>query len=151
MSMRKKVFLVTDGASRGNPGPSAVGFSIYDEDWAPLEEHADCIGVATNNEAEYKALIKGLHECVKYCKGEVEHFTDSKLLAKQASREWVVRAPNLKPLAAEVSRTKMKFERVIHTYVPRTNPKIQRIDELVNKRLNSLLAKRLDIQPFKPE
>lgn len=139
MSMHKKVFLVTDGASRGNPGPSAIGFGIYDGDWKPLEEHADYIGVATNNEAEYKALIKGLHKCVKYCKGEVEHLTDSKLVAKQVSREWVVRAPNLKPLAEEVSRKKMKFERVIHTYVPRTNPKIQRIDEIVNKKMNSFL------------
>jgi ribonuclease HI len=139
MSMLKKVFLVTDGASRGNPGPSAVGFGIYDEDWTTLEEHADFIGVATNNEAEYKALIKGLHECVKYCKGEVEHLADSKLVAKQASGEWVVRAPNLKPLAEEVSRKKMKFERVIHTYVPRTNPKIQRIDEIVNKKMDGFL------------
>jgi len=139
MSRHKKVFLVTDGASRGNPGPSAVGFGIYDENWTPLEEHADFIGVATNNEAEYKALIKGLHECVKYCKGEVEHFTDSKLLAKQASGEWTVRAPNLKPLAEEVSRKKLEFERVIHTYGPRTDPKIQRIDEIVNRKMNSFM------------
>jgi len=137
--MHKKVFLITDGASRGNPGPSAVGFGIYEEDWTPLEEHVDFIGVATNNEAEYKALIKGLNECVKYCKGEVEHFTDSKLLAKQASREWTVSAPNLKPLADEVFRTKLKFERVTHTYVPRTDPKIQRIDEIVNKKMNGFL------------
>ena len=139
MAMQTKVFLVTDGASRGNPGPSAIGFGIYDGDWKPLEEQAECIGVGTNNEAEYKALIKGLHKCVKYCKGEVEHLTDSKLVAKHVSREWVVRAPNLKPLAEEVSRKKMKFERVIHTYVPRTNPKIHRIDEIVNKKMNSFL------------
>ena len=139
MSVHKKVFLVTDGASRGNPGPSAIGFGIYDGDWTLLEERADYIGVATNNEAEYKALIKGLHKCVEYCRGEVEHLTDSKLVAKQVSREWVVRSPNLKPLAEEVSRTKMKFELVIHTYVPRTNPRIQRIDEIVNKKMNSFL------------
>jgi ribonuclease HI len=137
--MHKKVFLVTDGASRGNPGPSTIGFGIYDGDWTPLEEHADFIGVATNNEAEYKALIKGLHECVKYCKGEVEHLTDSKLVAKQVSGEWVVRAPNLKPLAEEVFRKKLEFERVIHTYLPRTNAKIQRIDEIVNEKIDSFM------------
>jgi len=58
--MRRKVFLVTDGASKGNPGPSAIGFGIYGEGWTPLEEHTEFIGMATNNEAEYKALIKGL-------------------------------------------------------------------------------------------
>ena len=137
--MRRKVFLVTDGASKGNPGPSAIGFGIYGEGWMTLEEYTEFIGMATNNEAEYKALIKGLHKCVEYCRGEVEHLTDSKLVAKQVSREWVVRAPNLKPLAEEVSRTKMKFERVIHTYVPRTNPRIQRIDEIVNKKMNGYL------------
>ena len=137
--MHKKVFLVTDGASMGNPGPSAIGFGIYDGDRKPLEEHAECIGVATNNEAEYKALIKGLHRCMKYCEGEVEHLTDSKLVAKQVSREWVVRASNLKPLAQEVFRKKLKFERVTHTYVPRTHPKVQRIDEIVNKKMNGFL------------
>ena len=133
--MHRKVFLVTDGASRGNPGPSAIGFGIYDECWKPLEECAEYIGVATNNEAEYKALIKGLHKCLEYCKGEVEHLTDSKLVAKQASGEWVVRAPNLKPLVEEVFREKLRFERVTHKHVARTDPKIQRIDGIVNKKM----------------
>ncbi len=139
MSMARKVFLVTDGASKGNPGPSAIGFGIYGEGWTPLEEHTEFVGMATNNEAEYKALIKGLQRCVKYCEGEVEHFTDSKLLAKQASGEWTVRAPNLKLLSAEVFRKKLQFEEVIHKYVPRTDPKIQRIDDIVNKKMNSFL------------
>ncbi len=133
--MHKKVFLVTDGASRGNPGPSAIGFGIYDEYWKPLEEDAEYIGVATNNEAEYNALIKGLHGCMRYCKGYVEHFTDSKLVAKQADGEWTVRAENLKPLAEEVSRKKLRFKRVTHRYVPRSDPKIQRIDEIIKREL----------------
>ena len=137
--MRRKVFLVTDGASKGNPGPSAIGFGIYGEGWMTLEKYTEFIGMATNNEAEYKALIKGLHGCMKYCEGEVEHLTDSKLLAKQASGEWTVRAPNLKPLSEEVFRKKKQFEIVIHKYVPRTDPKIQRIDEIVNKKMNSFL------------
>ena len=133
--MFKTVFLVTDGASRGNPGPSAIGFGIYDEHWTPLEERAEHIGVSTNNEAEYKALIQGLHACTAHSRGEVTHFTDSKLVAKQASGEWLVRAPNLKPLADEVSAEKLRFVRVIHVYRPRTDPKIQRIDTLVNEKL----------------
>ena len=137
--MRRKVFLVTDGASKGNPGPSAIGFGIYGEGWMTLEEYTEFIGMATNNEAEYKALMKGLQRCMKYCEGEVEHFTDSKLLAKQASGEWTVSAPNLKRLAEEVSRKKLEFERVLHTYGPRTDPKIQRIDEIVNRKMNSFM------------
>ena len=146
--MHRKVFLVTDGASRGNPGPSAIGFGIYDENWNPLEEHAEYIGSATNNEAEYKALIKGLHQCLKYCREEVEHLTDSKLVAKQASGEWIVRAPNLKPLAEEVSREKLKFSRVTHRAVARTHPKIQRIDEIVNEKMNASLRRGLEFQYF---
>ena len=139
MSMHRKVFLITDGASRGNPGPSAIGFGIYDESWKPLEEHAEYIGVATNNEAEYKALIKALHRCLKYCKGEVEHFTDSRLVAKQASGEWAVRAPNLKSLSEEISREKLQFERVTHKHVTRTDPKIQRIDGIVKEKMSVFL------------
>ena len=135
MSMHRKVFLVTDGASRGNPGPSVIGFGIYDENWEPLEEHAEYIGVATNNEAEYNALIRGLQECMRYCRGYVEHFTDSKLVAKQADGEWVVRARNLKPLAEEVSRKRLRFRRVTHRYVPRSDLKIQRIDEIIRREL----------------
>jgi ribonuclease HI len=134
MSMHRKVFLVTDGASRGNPGPAAIGFGIYDEGWKPLEENVECIGVATNNEAEYKALIKGLDECMRYCRGYVEHLTDSKLVAKQASGEWVVRAENLKPLVEEVSRIKLRFKRVTHNYVPRSDPRVQRIDKIIRKK-----------------
>jgi ribonuclease HI len=133
MAMHRKVFLVTDGASRGNPSPAAIGFGVYDENWKPLEEDAGRIGVATNNEAEYKALIKGLAECVEYGKGYVEHLTDSKLVAKQASGEWVVRAPNLKPLVEEVSRIKLQFRQVIHRYAPREDPRVQRIDEIIKK------------------
>ncbi|MFQ6064943.1 MAG: ribonuclease HI family protein [Candidatus Bathyarchaeia archaeon] len=137
--MHRRVFLVTDGASRGNPGPSAIGFGIYDESWKPLEEHAEYIGLATNNEAEYKALIKGLRKCVEYCKGEVEHLTDSKLVAKQASGEWVVRAPNLKPLLEEVFGIELQFRQVTHRHVARTDPKIQRIDGMVNKKMHGSL------------
>ncbi len=93
--------------------------------------------MATNNEAEYKALIKGLHRCVEYCKGEVEHLTDSKLVAKQASGEWMVRAPNLKSMIEEISREKRLFERVIHIHVPRTHPKVQRIDGIINSKMNT--------------
>ncbi len=137
MSMLRKVFLVTDGASRGNPGPAAIGFGIYDEGWKPLEEDAEYIGVATNNEAEYKALIKGLQECMRFCEGCVEHFTDSKLVAKQASGEWIVRAPNLKPLVEQVSRIKLQFRQVIHRHVPREDPRVQRIDEIIKKEFAS--------------
>jgi len=133
--MLKTVFLVTDGASRGNPGPSAIGFGIYDEHWTPLEERAENIGVSTNNEAEYKALIQGLHACTAHSREEVKHFTDSKLVAKQSSGEWTVRAPNLKRLAEEISAKKLQFARVIHVYVSRTDPRIQRIDALVNEKL----------------
>ncbi|MCL7414840.1 MAG: ribonuclease H, partial [ANME-2 cluster archaeon] len=73
MSKFQKVFVVTDGASRGNPGPSAIGYGIYDTDWVVIEEKAEYIGKGTNNEAEYRALVAALERAARYCKDEVEH------------------------------------------------------------------------------
>lgn len=138
MSRMTKVLIVTDGASRRNPGPAAIGFGIYNENWDPLEERAEYIGDATNNEAEYRALIKALDCATGHCRGEVEHFSDSELLVKQLNGQYKVKAPNLKPLIEEIFTKEQYFSSVVHRQLPRGNAKIQRIDNLVNQKLDAM-------------
>jgi len=133
-----RIFVVTDGASRGNPGPAAIAFGIYDENWNRLEEGTDYIGNATNNEAEYRALIKALHCAAGHCRNEVEHFTDSELVVNQLNGEYRVKADNLKPLIEEVFKKKHYFKSVSHKHLPREHERIERIDSLVNEKLDSL-------------
>lgn len=136
MSKFKKVFLVTDGASRGNPGPSAIGYGIYDADWNVIEEKAEYIGKGTNNEAEYRALIAVLERAARYCRDDVEHYSDSELLVRQLKGQYRVKAGNLKPLFEKVSLLRKKFASVKHRHVRRTDSRVARIDALVNDALD---------------
>ena len=137
MSKLKKILIVTDGASRRNPGPAAIGYGIYDSEWGIIEEQSEYIGKATNNEAEYRALIAALNRARHYCKDEVEHYTDSELMAKQLNGQYRVKAENLKPLFAMVSHVKQYFRSVKHRHVRRTNRHVQTIDGLVNRALDT--------------
>lgn len=136
MGKHGKIVVVTDGASRGNPGPAAIAFELYDEDRNLLHEEAEYIGNATNNEAEYIALIRALDRCREYMGQEVEHYTDSQLVVNQLEGKWAVKARNLKPLIKQISEMKRRFKSMIHKQLPRTNVMIRRIDRLVNEKLN---------------
>jgi ribonuclease HI len=134
----EKIRIVTDGASRGNPGPAAIAYGIYDENWNRLRENKEYIGSATNNEAEYRALVEALDCATKHCRQEIEHYSDSELVIKQLSGEYRVKAKNLKPLIEEVFNKRQYFSLVTHKHLPRSNPRIQRIDDLVNQELDDL-------------
>ena len=130
--------VITDGGARGNPGPAAIAYGIYDEKWKLLEEKKEYIGNATNNEAEYKALIKALDCATGHCRQEVEHYSDSELVIRHLNGEYRVKASNLKPLIEKVFTKRHYFESVTHRHLPRSNPRIQRIDDLVNQELDDL-------------
>jgi probable phosphoglycerate mutase len=85
-----KARLSTDGGARGNPGPAAYGFVLEDEDGTVLAAHGEKIGVATNNVAEYSALIAGLEKALELGVEEVEVVSDSELLVKQMTGEYRV-------------------------------------------------------------
>lgn len=142
MGKQSKVIVVTDGASRGNPGPAAVAFGIYDEDGNLLHEEAEYIGNATNNEAEYLALAWALDRCKQYWGWEVEHCTDSQLVVNQLEGRWAVRASNLKPLIRQISKMKRSFKSMTHRQLSRRNSMIRRIDRLVNEKLNQATDRR---------
>ena len=94
----KKLKIFCDGASRGNPGPSGIGYVILDPSGKSLKEGSDFLGIRTNNQAEYYAAIRALEEAIELDAEEIELYTDSDLLVKQLKGEYQVRDPELKTL-----------------------------------------------------
>lgn len=131
-----KIYLYADGGSRGNPGQSAIGIVICDEDKEILHTHKECIGNATNNEAEYKALIKGLEIVAGYCRGEVVFFSDSELLVRQLNSQYRIKAKNLLELYYEVQLREKPFKKITYNHHNRNHKFIQKCDSLVNQALD---------------
>lgn len=112
--------LRTDGGSRGNPGPSGIGVVIEDATTGKvLEEHSRYIGVTTNNQAEYQAVILGLKRCRELGANRVEVCADSELLVKQAKGEYRVKNPELQKRFRELQECVVQFEKVVFTHVYR--------------------------------
>ena len=134
----QELLLYCDGGSRGNPGPSAIGAVVFDASTEPPEliaEVSECIGVTTNNVAEYKALIAGL-EAVAHLRARVVHVrADSLLVIKQLRGEWKVKHANIKPLAAEARALLNNYEVVDLQHVPREEN--TEADALVNQALDA--------------
>jgi ribonuclease HI len=131
-----KLCIHTDGASRGNPGPGAIAVVICDENGNIIKEHSEYIGHTTNNQAEYRALIKAL-EMTDGITKEIILFSDSDNTVKQLKGINKVRDEKLKPLFEKVKEKERLFEKVTYTHVRRGNNK--RADKLVNECLDKKL------------
>jgi len=126
-----KLTINTDGGSRGNPGPSGIGFVIKDETSKILVEESAYIGETTNNVAEYTALIKGLEEVTKLSNvEEVKVISDSELMVKQLRGEYKIKQEHLQKLASDVKKLENLLNKVIYTHVRREFNK--EADKLVN-------------------
>jgi len=123
-----------DGGSRGNPGPAAWGVVVLDTDGRALEGFAGALGRATNNVAEYTALLEALAIAIERRADEVEVLADSELVVKQVRGEYKVRHPDLIPLHAEAVRRIAGFRKFKIGHVPREKNKVA--DTLVNRALN---------------
>lgn len=130
--MRAKLF--TDGGSRGNPGPAAYAYVLEAEDGTVLDARGEAIGVATNNVAEYRALVAGLERAVEAGVDELEVVSDSELLVKQMRGEYRVKSRGLQPLFLEASRLARRIRRVTYTAVRREHNELA--DSLVNEALD---------------
>ena len=140
-----KYILYTDGGARGNPGPAAAGVVIYDAKLKEINKFAHYLGVATNNQAEYQALILGLGriqklvgDAHKTAETVVEVFLDSELIVKQLQGEYRVKNKELKPLVAKVEELTSKFERVTFKHVFRDKNTLA--DKLLNRELDKHTA-----------
>ena len=124
-----------DGGARGNPGPAAYGVSIQKPDGTEIEGLAKTIGIATNNVAEYSAVIEGLRRCKELGARAVHVRSDSKLLIEQLSGRWKIKNPGLKKLHTEAIELARGFDRVTYEHVRRELN--VRADELVNLALDT--------------
>ena len=114
----KKLLLYTDGGSRGNPGPSGIGVVILDSRRKKIKEASRYIGEATNNVAEYTALVCGLEEAAALNADEVVIYMDSELLARQLSGEYRVKDEDMKALFKNYDTTSLTDLRILVTIAP---------------------------------
>jgi ribonuclease HI len=129
-----KVIVHVDGGARGNPGPAAAACVISSPDGQLLGEHAELLGRATNNVAEYRALLLGLAKAAQLGADEVEVIGDSELIAKQIQGIYKVKHEAMRPLHAEAMEALRGFD----SWSIRTVPRAQnaRADALVNAALD---------------
>ena len=115
MAQFKELFIYIDGAAKGNPGPAGAGIVIYEDsstDKDPLKKISEYLGEATNNAAEYLALIFALQEAIHLQATHLFVYTDSELLARQFNRTYKVKNEYLKVLYGQVRDLVDKFDRV---------------------------------------
>jgi ribonuclease HI len=105
-----KLVVNVDGGARGNPGPAAIGAVVQDGGGKVLEERGERIGTATNNVAEYRALLLGIERAAELGAGELELVGDSELIVRQVKGEYKVKDPTLRELHGEVKRALRPFE-----------------------------------------
>jgi ribonuclease HI len=127
--------LFTDGGARGNPGPAAFAYVLEAEDGTVLAAHGEAIGVATNNVAEYRALVEGLAKAAELSVGEVEVVSDSELVVKQMRGEYRVKNRALQELSLEAGRLARRVGAVTYTAVRREQNELA--DRLVNEALDA--------------
>lgn len=126
--------LYTDGGARGNPGPAAFAFLIYDGE-KKLYESKGKLGKTTNNVAEYTAVLEGLRKCKEFG-DEVEVFSDSELVVKQLNGEYKVKKAHLKKLHYKVEQLESGFKEVSYSHRRRENEMQKLADKLVNEALD---------------
>ena len=133
--MAKRVVVNVDGGSRGNPGPAAVAAVATEPDGEVLAERSERIGKATNNVAEYRALLLGIELARELGADEVELVGDSQLIVRQVQGEYKVKQEHLRPLRDEVMRALDGFGSWSIRHVKRGEN--ERADELLNEALDS--------------
>jgi ribonuclease H / adenosylcobalamin/alpha-ribazole phosphatase len=127
--------LSTDGGARGNPGPAAFGYVLEAEDGTVLAAHGERIGVATNNVAEYRALVAGLQKALELAVDEVDVVSDSQLLVRQMTGEYKVKNEALRKLSLEAAALARRLRSVTYRSVPREHNELA--DRLVNEALDA--------------
>jgi ribonuclease HI len=130
-----KATLWTDGGARGNPGPAAFAYVLETEDGTVLDARGEAIGVATNNVAEYSALVAGLRRAAEAGVRELDVRSDSELMVKQMRGEYRVKNRDLQTLFLDASRAARDVGSVSYTHVRREHNELA--DRLVNEALDA--------------
>lgn len=130
----EKLIIFTDGGARGNPGPAGIGAVLYDEKNQVVAEISQYLGVATNNQAEYRALIAALREATRLGAKEVICYLDSELVVRQLNREYEVKNKDLAPLFLDVYNLSLSFKKISYHHIPRE--KNGAADKLANEAMD---------------
>jgi ribonuclease HI len=139
-----EIIVHIDGASRGNPGPSAYGVTVEDSGGSPLAAFSRFLGRATNNVAEYHGLLAALEYALKHHHHRVRILTDSELLARQMEGRYKVKSPDLKPLFARAQQMVARLEHLSVRHVPREQNTAA--DQLANQALDAA-SMEADLKP----
>jgi ribonuclease HI len=129
-----KLTIFTDGGSRGNPGPAGIGAIIYNDKKETVATVSKFLGVTTNNQAEYRAIIAALHKAKELGGTELDFFMDSELAVKQINREYKVKNKDLAPLFLEINNLSLSFKKLTFTHVRREYNK--EADRLANEAMD---------------
>ncbi|OIO05420.1 hypothetical protein AUJ26_03285 [Candidatus Falkowbacteria bacterium CG1_02_37_21] len=130
----KKFIIYTDGGARGNPGPAGIGVVIYDENRKMVAEVSEFLGVATNNQAEYKAVIAAFKKAIELGGEELEFYLDSELVVKQLKREYKVKNKELAPLFLNIHNLSIGFKKITYQHIPRAQNSVA--DRLANEAMD---------------
>lgn len=130
-----KLTLFSDGAARGNPGPAAAGAIIQNLKKEEVAAISQFLGKATNNQAEYAAVILGLKKALEFNPTEIQIFLDSKLVAEQLAGRWKIKDLELKKFAEKAHALLAQFQKWEIAYIPRAQNK--KADSLANQALDS--------------
>ena len=144
MFEKKKLTIYSDGGARGNPGPAATGFVVY-QDGQPIVKLGKTIGRATNNVAEYQAVIEALNWLAQNLKGKtflVNHYVDSQLIVNQLNGLYKIKNAKLRVIILKIKELeqelRQKFDlEIIYSYIPRE--KNTAADQLVNQALDQTI------------
>jgi len=132
--MANKTIVYADGGSRNNPGPSALGVVVADDKGKILKEYSRYLGEATNNQAEYEAVIFALQKAKQLKIKNVELRVDSELIGKQLLGKYKIKDADLQPLFIKAWNLRLDFEKVDIKIIPREQNK--KADKLVNQELD---------------
>ncbi len=130
-----KLTVNVDGGARGNPGPAAIGVVVRNDDGAVVEQVGETIGTATNNVAEYRALLRGIELAAAHGATEVELIGDSELIVRQIEGRYKVKNEAMKELHAQAKKALAGFERWSIRHVKREQN--ADADRLVNEALDN--------------
>jgi len=129
-----KLLLYTDGGARNNPGPAATGFLIKDEEGRVVKKGGTFLGMATNNEAEYQALIEGLKAAKEFNPSHLDCFLDSLLAVNQLNGVFKIKEARLRELVFEAKALEKEFQSLRYQHIPREDNK--EADAIVNQILD---------------
>lgn len=130
-----KLYIYTDGASRGNPGPAAYAYIFTSKNRKIIEKNSGYIGIKTNNQAEYIAVLNAIKKSKDKEFDQIFLYSDSQLLVKQLNGEWDVNDIELKSFHEKI-RKEIKDLKIVFQHVPRSNRYIKIADSLCNKMLD---------------